>query len=484
MTTSKHPQSGTKLLQTALAKPYHYRRSGRYYLRLRPQGSTTGFFTLSLRTTDKATAMTISQEILQTLKAYHFDNPEATWDELRERLIDIAESYLTMAHGDSSLVAYEMINDEHHVALREASAKLPLTVNQQRAVGKALEILEAAQERLEGRPGKLVEIVRDLKGDSCGTSVALSPSLSVLSPQELLTWDYLSNQYLTEHSVNIKESTKASMLVNYKAIKGAFEEIGLTDLRTHTRDHMRDARTALMVGRQPSTVNNILTKMMTVMDWAVDNDYLTKAYTSNLKLTKGTDSKREGFTKDQVVALMTHAAELPADSWERWGLSILAITGARVGEIAYLTKKDIKQVDGLWCIDINEDGPGKSIKNKHSIRKVPLIDGAFGMFDLQVFLKAVEAGALPSDNSVNPVKASKNLGILMKKILGETREETQTLHSLRHFLSSALQAEGVPVAFVQAITGHSTRTITFDNYGSAIPVRKLAEELSKVLKSA
>ena len=91
MTTSQHPQSGTNLLQTALAKPYHYRRSGRYYLRLRPQGSTKGFFTLSLRTTNKATAMTISQEILQTLKAYHFDNPEATWDELRERLIDIAD---------------------------------------------------------------------------------------------------------------------------------------------------------------------------------------------------------------------------------------------------------------------------------------------------------------------------------------------------------------------------------------------------------
>ena len=60
MTTSKHPQSGTNLLQTALAKPYHYRRSGRYYLRLRPQGTAKGFFTLSLRTTDKATAMTIA----------------------------------------------------------------------------------------------------------------------------------------------------------------------------------------------------------------------------------------------------------------------------------------------------------------------------------------------------------------------------------------------------------------------------------------
>ncbi|PZQ37484.1 MAG: integrase, partial [Pseudomonas putida] len=170
MTINPRSQTGTNLLQTALAKPYHYRRSGRYYLRLRPQGTAKGFFTLSLRTTDKATAMTISQDILSTLKAYHLDNPEASWDELRERLLDIAEYSLTMAHGDSSLVAYEMINDEHHQALREASAKLPLSVNQQRAVSKALEIIEASQERMKGRSGNLVEIVKGLKDESCGTS--------------------------------------------------------------------------------------------------------------------------------------------------------------------------------------------------------------------------------------------------------------------------------------------------------------------------
>ena len=48
----------------------------------------------------------------------------------------------------------------------------------------------------------------------------------------------------------------------------------------------------------------------------------------------------------------------------------------------------------------------------------------------------------------------------MKKIHGEIHETTQTLHMQRHILQSALQAEGAPVAFPQAITGHSSRTIT------------------------
>lgn len=480
MTTTQRPQSGTNLLQTALAKPYHYRRSGRYYLRLRPQGASKGFFTLSLRTTDKATAMTLSKDIIKTLAVFHLDQPEATWEDLKEALKVIAEEALSMSHSDDTRSLYMEVYDQMSNDLAEAASVKGFNKDQHRAVGMGQRVLRAAQDRLEGRPAELVELVQEL---SCSTPVPLSPSLSVLPSGGPLTWDYLSNQYLTEHSVNIKESTKDSTLVAYKAIKGAFEEIGLTDLRTHNRDDMVAARTALLKGREPSTVNNVLTKMMTVMGWAVNNDYLTKAYTSKLKLTKGTDSKREGFTKDQVVALMNHSAELPADSWERWGLSLLAITGARVGEIAYLTKKDIKQVDGLWCIHINEDGPNKSIKNKHSDRTIPLIDGAFNTFDLKVFLQAVESGALPSDHGVNPMKASRNLGTLMKTILGETREETQTLHSLRHFIASSLQAEGVPVAFAQAITGHSSRTVTFGTYGSAIPVGKLAEELKKVLKT-
>ncbi|RMR28861.1 Phage integrase protein [Pseudomonas syringae pv. coriandricola] len=208
MTFNQPSQTGTNLLQTALAKPYHYRRSGRYYLRLRPQGAAKDFYTLSLRTTDKATAMTISHDILKTLRAYHFDNPQATWDELRERLIDIAESCLTMAHGDSSLVAYEMINDEHHEALREASAKMSLSANQQRAVSKALEIIEASQDRMKGRAGKLAGIVEGLKAESCSTSVALSPSLSVL-PSEPLTFKALSGLYLDEHKEHAGEGITA-----------------------------------------------------------------------------------------------------------------------------------------------------------------------------------------------------------------------------------------------------------------------------------
>ena len=474
MTINQLSQTGTNLLQTALAKPYHYRRSGRYYLRLRPQGTATGFFTLSLRTTDKATAMTISKDIITTLKAYHFDNPEATWEELRERLIDIAESCLTMAHGDSSLVAYEMINDEHHEALREASAKMPLSVNQQRAIGKALEIIEAAQERLEGRPGKLVGIVEDLKGEACGTSVALSPSLSVIPP---LTFKALSALYLDEHKEYAGEGTHRNVKSTCKIIA---EILGDLDLKTHTREDMRNLRAKLYEGRAEGTVKRILTTLSTVMKWAVNNDYLTKALTEGLTPTKGIESSRRAFSQDQVKTLMDHAKTLPMDSWQRWALSLGVITGTRIEELRQLTKADVKQVAGVWVIDINRND-GKTAKTKNALRVIPLTDGAYG-FDLQAFLEFVDK----AESRLFTLGTGQFSGVLngmLRDVLDLKADRTQTFHSLRHSLAGAMKAAEVPVGTAESILGHASGSISYDLYGagSGVEVTRMAEALKAAL---
>lgn len=479
MTINQRSQTGTNLLQTALAKPYHYRRSGRYYLRLRPQGTATGFFTLSLRTTDKATAMTISQDILTTLKAYHFDNPEATWDELRGRLEDIAESCLTMAHGDGSLVAYEMIHDEQHQALREASAKLPLSVNQQRAVSKALEILEAAQERLEGRPGKLVEIVRDLKGEACSTPVALSPSLSVL-PSEPLTFKTLSALYMDEH----KEHAGANTIRDVKSsCKTIAEILGDLDLKTHTREDMKNLRAKLFEERVAGTVKKILTTLSTVMKWAVNNDYLTKALTEGLKPTKGAESSREAFSQDQVKALMAHAETLPVDAWQRWALSLGVIAGTRIEELRQLTKADVKRVGGVWVIDINRND-GKTAKTKNALRVIPLTDGAYG-FDLQAFLEFVDK----TDSRLFTLgggQFSVLLNGMLRDVLDLKADRTQTFHSLRHSLAGALKAVATQKEISESILGHASGSISYDLYGagSAVEISRMADALRKSFKLA
>jgi integrase len=50
---------------------------------------------------------------------------------------------------------------------------------------------------------------------------------------------------------------------------------------------------------------------------------------------------------------------------------LLAFTGCRAAEITQLDTADVKQVEGIWCIDLCE-GERKSLKNRVSIRTVPI----------------------------------------------------------------------------------------------------------------
>lgn len=481
MTSQISAQSVTNLLEsdrpkltTVLAKPWHYRRNGRYYLRIRTQGLPYSSFTVSLRTSDRSKAMEISSNIQRALAYFHLDKPDATWEQLKERLTAITEECLEIAHGSfGSDFAHSEFYQEMHGALRTISRQGGLSLAQHRAVAIGQSIMAAANARIEGRSGALVKIIDKLNQDSPPDShLSTRQSLSVSQPQESLTWGDLSALYMAEHSINLKESSRKAAITVHTNIGRAFEAIGVADLRGHTREDMTRLRDKLLEGRKASTVNNLWAKLQAVMSWAVRTDKLTKQYADKLKITKGADSERVAFTRDQVVALMDHVDTLPESSWQRWALSLAAITGARVGEISYLTRADIKQVDGLWCIDINEDTGDKSIKNKHSKRLVPLVDGALG-FDLSAFLRGVDAGALPSENGIDPAKASKKLNLILKDVLGESMNENQKLHSLRHHLIGAMEAAGVPVAHAQAAAGQSSGTIAYDVYGSGSPIPKV-----------
>ena len=68
--------------------------------------------------------------------------------------------------------------------------------------------------------------------------------------------------------------------------------------------------------------------------------------------------------------------------------------------------------------------------------------------------------------------------------LGESYSRGMVFHSVRHSLASLMQAKGVPTIHAQAVMGHASGTITFDTYGSGVPVETLAEMLESVFAGA
>lgn len=491
--TSPDQHSGHKSVITGsqirvlLADPYHFRKQGVYQLRVRPRGSCKSC-TVSLRTTERSAAMKTSKLLQSTLRVFHLDNPEASWEELRERLRVIAEDMLQTPTEWDRLEDQALLYSDWQSDLRAFIQTAPLSVPQAKAAVLGRRITQAAQRKLVGDPGTLVELIEELnKNDdsnrvipdpvSLSVSAPSAPSLGTSTDNDALTFETLSETYRKEHRGNITESTFNGLLTNHKVIAEALDSL---DLRTHTRADLVALRDALLSGgRKASTVNNLLSKLSTVLRWAENNDLIKKAYIQNLKIKKGAGSTRKAYTPDQVARIMQHANSLPKLSWKRWALSLAVITGARLNEIIQLTKDDIKTLDsGIVVIDIN-DNDGKHLKTAQSERQVPLTDGAYG-FDLGAFLEFVATGTKATVLGIVYENAGRQLNTTLRELAGGDDPDL-TLHSLRHSLTSLLQAEGVPVAYVQEILGQSSRTLAFETYGSGVPVEKLAVVLRESL---
>lgn len=421
-----------------LASPYHYRRHGIYYLRLRVTGSVNRSVSVSLKTTDRRWAMQTSGHLTSSIQVFHLDHPDASWNDLREHLLTLVSSTLMSADDGHPL---------HHWG------------DMYRNVGFTPSPVFAPR----------CEVV----------SAATEP---VSTP---LTFDVLSQLYMADRGGEQKPTTLKETNLCHKVIT---EHLDGLDLRNHSREDLVAFRERLSKGRMPSTVNKLIVKLSAVFAWAVENGHLTRTYDKKLKLTKGLESTRKAFSQAQMTRLMGYANKLPELSWKRWLLTLGAITGARLNEISQLTTSDILTLEsGIVAIHINENGEGKSIKNKQSERKVPLIDGAYG-FNLATFLRYVESckvnnsGVLAQIGYRGGGEWANQQAI--PEALGSDHKVGLTYHSMRHSLATLMQVKGVSVLYAQALLGHASGTITFDTYGAGVPVDVIEKMLKAVFTQA
>lgn len=462
---------------------WHYRRNGIYYLRVRPRGCSHRSATISLRTTDRPTAMTLSQDILHALALFHLDQPEAGWDDLKARLLEVAHSILGQSYNDDDLSAYDMIYGDLSLSLAEAAAKAPLSIDQHKALGIGREIVKAAQARLKGNTAPLIGIVDRLEKADAATGLAAkaSTSLSVASPGETLTFEALAELFINERRGNVENSTLGAIQSNCRTLSSL---LGDLNIKAHTRADMVSLKEKIVQGRKPLTINKLLTQLSTVMDWAKNNGHIERAFDKGLKIERGAESDRKPFSGEQVATIMAYANGLPVDDWKRWALSLGVLTGARIGELYQLTQADIKRIAGITIIDINKNEQGKTLKNDFSVRQVPLIDGVYG-FSLGTFLEWV-AGEPGRLFKAKPHYFNKPLNDALREPLGLEAGSDRSFHSLRHSLSGLLKAAATPEVIAQSITGHSSGNITYDLYAGTqrVPVETLQAALRNAFKAA
>ncbi|EIY0449718.1 site-specific integrase [Escherichia coli] len=491
----------TRLTQIKdLAVPQLVRRAnGRYTIRFRLKGQTIPFLSVSTRSTDRRVATMRQRELAATAKAFMLDRPEVSLQELTEHLRSMAEQFLTDASDDywNGLEVATLVDEKSN--LKELAATQALSLDQQKGIRLALEVLTAAQQRVDtGDASGLIKLIDDNNhtdystiGDS--TSILKNeqgdrPAVFTQERQSSVVFSSLVSSLLAEKVQTLKSSSYKDLSSSLNTVSRFLPE----DMDLMSRSEWLAVRDAMLASEvRPSTINKLLTKAKMCLDYGLMNGQLEgRNPIERMKLTKDIDSKRRAFTDEELERLLVrveseyqftrHTAHTTSEA-RRWASLVSVVTGARSAEVCHLTKRDIVTLDnGLVCIDINEDGDGKSVKNKHSVRLVPLTDDAYG-FDLASFLSWVDTQ--PDEGPLFGMTPSAYSSWFNSRVMTEALGDAEnvSLHSLRHWLATRMKERGVNLVDAQGILGHSSQSITYDLYGKGHAVGRLAEVLKTAL---
>lgn len=204
------------------------------------------------------------------------------------------------------------------------------------------------------------------------------------------------------------------------------------------------------------TVNMRLIDAATLFNWAVANSIITSHPFKRavLKIQKNNDAERPAVSDDDIRTIIEKLPMSKAEPSAYWIPLIACFTGMRQSEIAQLDGDDIINMDGTWCIDVNDRGD-KRLKNPNAKRIVPLHPTLIKA-GLVEFSKPRNSSKLFED--VKPYlgkyghQVSKDFAKFLRRI--GLDNDGQTFHGLRHSVITKLWSAGIPEAHTAAVVGH------------------------------
>lgn len=238
------------------------------------------------------------------------------------------------------------------------------------------------------------------------------------------------------------------------------------------------------------------------LTWAKNDDYLDHNPASNIKVA-GVKKRRAGkdrdpfdttelqkifaaplFTGCQSASAIHEPGPVRVRDHRFW-LPLLALwTGARLNELAQLTPGDVRKIDGIDCIDINDKG-GKLTKTDSSIRCVPVHQELIRLGFLEFAAKAKTACLARLFPALKPSAdgyASSPFSKFFSRFLVKVRVKTPRngFHSFRHTFTDATRRAHLADSLRKRLLGHEDSSTTEVHYGAGYDERTLAEAVSRL----
>jgi site-specific recombinase XerD len=171
---------------------------------------------------------------------------------------------------------------------------------------------------------------------------------------------------------------------------------------------------------------------------------------------------------------------------ERYWLPLLGLYhGNRLEEFAQLHRSDVRCTDGIWYMDINDEG-AKQLKNEQSKRRVPI----HPVIQELGFMQYVTTTAPePKDRlfpQLRPGGPDKKIGYYFTKWWTKYRKDIGVYqkkldyHSFRGGVTTKLSAANISLDVRNELLGHEGQSIDQQNYLKGLPLRMLADAIACV----
>jgi len=275
----------------------------------------------------------------------------------------------------------------------------------------------------------------------------------------------------------------------------------LLQLPTHRNNKIfKDKTIPELVALEPDktisvrTVNNNLTNCSTFFTWCEDEELMDRNPCKRLKIKEDKDDidHRSPFTNQDLHNIF-HAQEYVQDTFKRpsefWGPILGLYTGARREELCQLHIEDVRQEDGLWVLDINEN-PNvngfvrKGVKKKHSKRLVPLHPFLVDVLHFPKFARQQgtkgHLRVFPELVRINDKyghKFGERFGDFKKTIELEESEGVKVFHSFRHTFSDFFKQREMQTDIFTQTFGHKLKKLAASTYGGRFPASLCFEKV-------
>jgi integrase len=182
------------------------------------------------------------------------------------------------------------------------------------------------------------------------------------------------------------------------------------------------------------------------------------------------------------VARILSLSRLEKVPYRRWLPWLIALSGARVGEVAQLWGRRIIVLDGIPSMHIAPAEDGGSLKNAGSERTVPIHPAIVDQGFLDFVASKGDGPLFYHRRASGQKHASKGVG----NHLGEwvrnqgfidTRKAPN--HAFRHWFKSTCMKEGIQDSLADAIQGHTGNRGEADRYRHA-DVRTMADAIARL----